>query len=990
MERYVFTAEKRSALESLRQPFAVYQFINRRVVTLLLSDGFCDLFGYTDRGEAVYDMDNDMYREVHPDDVARTANAAVRFATEGGRYEVIYRTRKKGESDYFVVHAKGEHVYTEEGVRLAHVWYTDEGPYSEDSSQTGSEINQTLSNALHEQSAVKASQYDYLTGLPNMTYFFELAEAGKEAIQDAGGRPMLLYTDFSGMKFFNAKHGFAEGNRMLQSFGRLLVKEFSNESSCHISADHFAVIAQEAGLEDKLNRIFHEFGELYGGKTPPVHVGIYPYQIEDVPASTACDRAKLACHALGESFSSGFSYYSVRLSEDAVMKRYIIETFDTAIREQWIQLYLQPIIRTVNGKVCDVEALARWIDPEKGVLSPASFIPVLEEAGLISRLDLYMVDRVLESIKVQKEEEFIIVPHSINLSRSDFDACDIVEEIRKRVDAAGIDRDRITIEITESVIGSDYEFMKGQVERFQRLGFHVWMDDFGSGYSSMDVLQGIKFDLIKFDMSFMRKLEEGGNGRIILTELMRMATSLGVDTVCEGVETESQVRFLQEIGCSKLQGFYYSKPISFDTILEMHRSRTLIENENPQESDYYESIGRVNLFDLGVLASGEENALQNTFSTIPIAILEVKEDTARYVRSNRSYQEFVKRVFKFDIFKEQIEHDQSESSYADSFFSVFRNCCRSGNRAFLDEKMPDGTTVHFFVHRISVNPVTGSAAIAIAVLSVTKQDEGTTYADIARSLAADYQNIYVVDLDTDEYTEYSSRAGEEEMSMERHGSDFFESARRDTMNRIYEPDQGLFLEWFTKENVLRELETNGVFTATYRLIDTGEPIYAIMKITKVRGSGRIIVGVSIIDTYMKQKEQYQEMKSEREMLLRVMALSDGYLSMFTIDPKTGKYVECSSSDDFDSLGAAKGGDDFFAQAFVDANTYLYAEDRQRFQEQVTLENVLREIRQQGQFKINYRLIIKGTPRPVTLKAALVKDGGEEKLVVGVRAWKERQ
>ena len=131
------------------------------------------------------------------------------------------------------------------------------------------------------------------------------------------------------------------------------------------------------------------------------------------------------------------------------------------------------------------------------------------------------------------------------------------------------------------------------------------------------------------------------------------------------------------------------------------------------------------------------------------------------------------------------------------------------------------------------------------------------------------------------------------------------------------------------------------------------------------------------------------MQKERETLVRVMALSDGYLTMFTVDPKTGSFIEYSSSEDFDSLGAKKEGDDFFRQAYVDAFTHCYAEDRQRFQEQVTLENVMREIRLRGSFSINYRLIIKGEPRPVTLKASLFKDGDEEKLVVGVRAWKDR-
>ena len=117
------------------------------------------------------------------------------------------------------------------------------------------------------------------------------------------------------------------------------------------------------------------------------------------------------------------------------------------------------------------------------------------------------------------------------------------------------------------------------------------MDDFGSGYSSLSILQSVKFDLIKFDMSFMRKFNEGDNVRVLLSELMRMATSLGFDTVCEGVETKEQVEFLREIGCSKLQGYFFCKPIAFDAILDMFRTKTLIESENPDESEYYENVG---------------------------------------------------------------------------------------------------------------------------------------------------------------------------------------------------------------------------------------------------------------------------------------------------------------------------------------------------------------------------------------------------------------
>jgi diguanylate cyclase (GGDEF)-like protein len=691
----------------------------------------------------------------------------------------------------------------------------------------------------------------------------------------------------------------------------------------------------------------------------------------------------MACTALSGRYETAVKYYSQNLSEDAGKRQYIIENIDRAIKEEWIQIYTQPIIRAVNERVCDVEALARWVDPVKGVLSPADFIPALEDAGLIYKLDLYMVDQVLNAIKAWEESGFRAVPHSINLSRSDFDSCDIVEEIRKRVDGAGVNRSLITIEITESVIGSDMQFMKEQVERFRSLGFPVWMDDFGSGYSSMGVLQSIRFDLIKFDMSFMRKLNDGEAGKIILTELMKMATSLGLDTVCEGVETEEQVQFLREIGCSKLQGYYYSKPIPFKTALELYKQQTVAPDENPEELDYYETIGRVNLFDLGVIASEDETAFHNVFETIPIAVLEVRDGKARYIRSNRSYQDFVKRFFDVNILKTRNSYRESAAEYGTTFTAVIRQCCNNENRAFFDEKMPDGSVVHAFARRISTNPVTGSVAIALAVLSISDPDEGETYADIAQALATDYYNIFVIDLDTDDYIEYSSMAGGEELSVVRHGGDFFESARRDTMTRIYEEDREPFLALFTKERVLGDIEKQGVFTTTYRLIDTGSPMYVNMKITRMHGGNRIILGVSNIDAQMKQQEEARRLRQEKVALGRIAALSPDYIVLYTVDPETGRYTQYNPSKGFADFGLATYGEDFFTDVVLDAPKAIPSEDIERHLHILTKENMLREIRENGFFIYHYRLKMDGKTVPVNLRATMVSGTDGDRLILGV-------
>ena len=994
VEKYQFPADQLALLEGMEIPFAIYQFIDKHVVTLVLSQGFCKLFGYEDRAQAYHDMDHDMYKDTHPDDVARIADVAFRFATEESAYEVVYRTKMKDSSGYRVVHAMGKHVYTESGERLAHVWYTDEGTYFEDTAGQRSELSRVLSNALHEESLVRASNYDYLTGLPSMTYFFELAEAARESMVARGENPALLYMDLSGMKFFNAKYGFAAGDELLKEFAKVLVHTFGSECCCRIGGDHFAAFSKGEGLEDVLRQFFEDYREANGGKNLPVRVGIYLDGTEGARVSIACDRAKFACDSLHNSYESGFNYYDSRLRDELELRRHVLTHFDRALEEGWIKVYYQAIVGAVNGRVCDEEALSRWVDPKKGMLSPIEFIPALEDAGLIYKLDLYMVDRVLEKMKLQEAMGAPVVPHSINLSRSDFETCDIVEEIRKRVDDSGFARTMITIEITESMIGNDFGFMKEQVDRFRSLGFPVWMDDFGSGYSSLEVLQTIQFDLIKFDMSFMQRLDEGESTKILLTELMKMATSLGVDTVCEGVETEAQVRFLQEIGCSKMQGYYFSKPIPMGTVFERYENGTAIGFQNPEESDYYGAIARVNLYDLAVIASGEDDegdtAFQNFFNTLPMGIMEVRGDQTRCLRSNPSYRVFIERFFGLDLSGGPAESSASQSDVTKSFSRLVERCRANGGHAFFNELMPDGSTVHSFVRRIGVNAVTGATALAVAVLSIEDAGEGMTYASIARALAADYYNLYYVDVETERFIEYTSTVGGEELAMERRGESFFAAARRDALERIYKEDQEAFAAAFTKENVLRELDEQGTFTITYRLIDDGRPLYANMKIMRMQPDGqRLIIGISIIDSQMKQKAELDRIRSEQAALARVMALSGDYLVLYTVDPESYDYMEYSAMSDIDSFGFAKQGRDFFSQSIVNGEKIVHPDDLQVYKEHFTEDNVMRALDERGSFQLQYRLLMDGREQPVILKIARVRESGGDRLIAGVRIWRDR-
>ncbi len=848
MDRYCFDDTELRIMERSKVPFAVYQFIDRRVVTLALSAGFCELFGYECRDEAYHDMDNNMYRYTHPDDSSRIADAAFRFATENEVYDVIYRSRCS-DGIYRIIHAKGEHVITDTGERLAYVWYTDEGVYSEDGGNKY-KIARLFGDAVDGDSFIKASYYDHLTGLPTMTYFFDLALSKKAAIQKEGGIPAVLFFDLGGMKYFNHKYGFAEGDKLLQCLARQLAVYFGNENCCRMGQDHFAVITNGDGLEDRLESLFEACRTINEGRTLSVHVGIYQHWYDGIAASMACDRAKFACDTLKNLYSSGFSYYDMNMKDMEDRQQYIISTLDKAISEKWIRAYYQPIIRSVNGKVCEEEALARWIDPEKGMLSPAEFIPILEDHRMIYKLDLYMVECVLEKIKAMRDAGYHPIPQSVNLSRSDFDTCDIVEEIRRRTDDAGIDRSLLSIEITESIIGQDFEFMKAQVDRFRELGFAVWMDDFGSGYSSLDALQSIHFDLLKFDMRFMQKLGDGEKGSIILTELLRMASSLGMETVCEGVETAEQMQFLQETGCSKQQGYFYSKPIPLEDIFEKYRTGTQIGFEDPCETQYYEAVGRINLHDLSSITQDDHANIGNYFDVIPLAVLEIDDERVRFTRSNRSYRDFMMRCFDFTVSDKANSFHVDPGNWSKQFVRSLRRSCHEDGIIFTDESLPNNTTVHSCVRRIAVNPKSGITAVAVAILSAVKTDIGIIYANIARALASNFLKLFYVDLETEDFIEYTKAKDGQDSAFEQHGQNFFEKSYTDSVNFIYVDDRERFLSVFSKDSILRNIKAHGSFTVNYRLnTDNGASWIRIKVMHMQQDVKHIIIGVSYDDTW---------------------------------------------------------------------------------------------------------------------------------------------
>lgn len=262
--------------------------------------------------------------------------------------------------------------------------------------------------------------------------------------------------------------------------------------------------------------------------------------------------------------------------DDHIPADYVENTVEEAIEKGWIQVYLQPLIRSQSNELCGAEALVRWEDPKYGRLMPSYFIPILEKEQKINLIDLHVAKTVCEFLHIEKRE--FDIPISINLSRVDFYICDIIEDIHSLVVKNGLSTSQINLEVTESILQQDKQVMTEIIDKAHRLDYRVLMDDFGSGYSSLNVLKDFDFDCIKLDMQFLQSMSE--RSIIIMETIVGLAQRLGMSTVIEGVETEEQYDLVKRLKFDRAQGYYFSRPVKIDEAKEIFRKKFPFESSS--------------------------------------------------------------------------------------------------------------------------------------------------------------------------------------------------------------------------------------------------------------------------------------------------------------------------------------------------------------------------------------------------------------------------
>lgn len=575
------------------------------------------------------------------------------------------------------------------------------------------------------------SVIDWLTGLPGMERFLYVADIEAKAMKERGQRPGLLVFDLMGMKSYNAANGRGAGDNLLRMFASIMRSHFGSELCCRHAGDSFCTLVSLDGLQGRVRRLFKEFSSSNkAGDNLPVMAGVCEIA-EGEELSLVLDRAKFACDSDRSTWESHLSWYTYGMRREALMRTHVLEHVDIALHEGWVRPYYQGIVRSSTGRFCCAEALARWHDPKYGELSPMQFIPVLEEAGLLLKLDMHMVRCVIADIVERMREGLPVVPVSVNLSVRDLVGIDIASEVANAADAAGLPHNLLRLEFTESAASRDPELLKWQVDALHNAGFEVWMDDFGSGFSSLNALKEFDFDLIKLDMAFVAS-GYGEKRDVIVDGVIRAAKRIGVRTLAEGVETQKIASLLTEMGCDLLQGYFYSKPAPLEEI-----TRTMFElpgqtSEPVEEHGYWNTIGSLSLTDLG-MGADSENSTGVPMRLLPAGVVEHRNDRWYLLRSTESLRTLLKERGIVVSNNEPTENHATETKPDEALEAAVKRCTNTGRWERIVGTLEYGSGFQF-----RVMPLCECAAARSYVVASTPTSLGSglgTYGDVPMGYA---------------------------------------------------------------------------------------------------------------------------------------------------------------------------------------------------------------------------------------------------------------
>ena len=415
---------------------------------------------------------------------------------------------------------------------------------------------------LKEEATLYATR-DQLTGLWNRDYFFEIAE--KTLLENPDEEFVLIATDIYHFKLFNQILGTNTGDDLLLAFAQAYREHYKRMwVFSRIAADRFALLMPKSDFDE--GRILNIVEDIIDRKNFSLKVhcylGVYEIQNRDVDVESMYDRAFMALESIKGNFHKHIAYYQEEILKERIHETTTLEDLDRALLNDEFVIYLQPQIDIWTGAIISAEALIRWDKPGRGIVSPGEFIPIVENNGLIGKFDYKVWDLACRQLKKWHNEGRVERSLSVNISAKDFYLTDLYESITGLVEKYQIDPSCLKLEITESAFVLDVEKQIELVSKLRNYGFIIEIDDFCSGYSSLNNLKDIEADMLKLDLQFFGKAEDGKRAEKIVTSVIRLANELGMPVIAEGVETDDDVAMVRAAGCQMVQGYFYAKPMS--------------------------------------------------------------------------------------------------------------------------------------------------------------------------------------------------------------------------------------------------------------------------------------------------------------------------------------------------------------------------------------------------------------------------------------------
>ena len=408
---------------------------------------------------------------------------------------------------------------------------------------------------------------DTLTGLYAFEYFTTLVNRKVQDKDTEINGWIYLFLDITSFKIFNDQRGFMAGNQFLKDVGVILTKIFPDGLVSRQSDDHYVVFTKNEYIEEKIQFVEKDVEKLDLDIRPGVKVGGYVFKNREEDSHRAVEKARYACTEIKHTGGCQYSEYDQQMHDTYHQVQYIVRHIDEAIEKDYIKVYYQPVVWSKDKELCGCEALARWIDPRYGFMNPGVFVNALEDAQLVHKLDVAMLKLVCKDLKHNMDNKLPVVPVSINFSRLDFAVMDVPNTIESILKEYGVPKDLIHVEITESALLEQGDVLKKAMKELKNKGFAIWLDDFGSGYSSFNALKDYDFDVLKLDMAFLKGFDKNQKkAKAVIQSVISMANAVGMKTLSEGVETAEQASFLKDISCGRLQGFLFGKPIPYDEL----------------------------------------------------------------------------------------------------------------------------------------------------------------------------------------------------------------------------------------------------------------------------------------------------------------------------------------------------------------------------------------------------------------------------------------